>query len=74
MAQVMDVPVSWFFAEDLDARALPDDLFDILTDHDNLEILLAVHRIGDRTTKRQIMTVINAFAELADGESDEAVA
>ena len=66
--QALAAPVGWFFGEAIDERALPDDLFDMLSNHNNLELLMAVHRITNPAVKRQIIGVIDAL-ETGDSSS-----
>lgn len=63
LASVMEVDISWFFGLETANGNLPDDFLAMLSDHSNLEILIAAHSIASSKRKAQLVKVAQLFAD-----------
>ena len=66
LASVLDVDISWFFGQESAAGNLPDDFLAMLSDHNNLEILIAAHSIASAKRKSQLVKIAQLFADEGD--------
>ena len=66
LASVLDVDISWFFGQEPAAGNLPDDFLAMLSDHANLEILVAAHSIASSKRKAQLVKIAQLFADEGD--------
>ncbi|MEM8974777.1 MAG: helix-turn-helix transcriptional regulator [Pseudomonadota bacterium] len=62
-AQVLDVPISWFFGETTEPGSETDVCFHMLNDQYNLEILKAAHSIQNNKRKARLVKIAQLFAE-----------
>ncbi len=66
MSAALDVKVGWFFGEDDSSNIMPNDFFEMLADHNNLEILMAAASIKNPKRKARLVRVALLFAEEED--------
>lgn len=66
LASVLRVDISWFFGQECTEGNLPDDFLDMLSDHANLEILIAAHSISSSKRKSQLVKIAQLFADEGD--------
>ena len=66
LASVLDVDISWFFGQERASGNLPDDFLAMLSDHSNLEILVAAHSIASSKRKSQLVKIAQLFADEGD--------
>ncbi|MGI9412016.1 MAG: helix-turn-helix domain-containing protein [Hyphomicrobiaceae bacterium] len=66
MSAALDVKVGWFFGEDDSTSIMPNDFFELLADHNNLEILMAAASIKNPKRKARLVRVALLFAEEED--------
>jgi len=62
-AQVLNVPIAWFFGETAEVGDGSDECLHMLNDHYNLEILRAAHSIQNSKRKARLMRIAQLFAE-----------
>ena len=66
MSAALEVKVGWFFGEDDSTSIMPNDFFELLADHNNLEILMAAASIKNPKRKARLVRVALLFAEEED--------
>jgi transcriptional regulator with XRE-family HTH domain len=67
VADVLSVPVGWFFDEGDTDRGLPSELLNFLADPQNMKVISLLIEINDPSTKRLVVRLVQDVADYASG-------